>query len=259
MRRRVAFLPNADLQGAAIRHHSRDMKTGGIFVKIDRLFRRREKREVVFRRIENCVEFFGGDFAVTRHERKPGADLSHEQEIRAALAAGLEQVHHDVGVAGQAIAIAALRHQLRHDAHIHAEDVIQRMGVIRRDIILLRHRIVQPAARQKEEIVDLDVRRQLSRPQRLRIGQFGITAEQPFDHRRQKPLFQFVGIARFLKRQSCEYLEVDRLVRGSMGEDRVGDVIGLAQPQRQRQNHTRSQRRHGRGTEVFGVIEDLRH
>ena len=59
------------------------------------------------------------------------------------------------------------------------------MGVVGGDVVLLRERHVQPPSRQKEELDHLDIRRQRARMQRVGIGEIGIAAEQPLDHRRR--------------------------------------------------------------------------
>ena len=64
--------------------------------------------------------------------------------------------------------------------------------------MLLRERHVQPSARQEEEFDHLDIGRQRTRMQRVGIGEIGIAAEQPLDHRRDEaPLQQVLSACGF--------------------------------------------------------------
>jgi len=53
LRQRVADLPNADLQRAAVAHQAGGMKSDGVFGIADRLGRRREQRKVGLRTIQH--------------------------------------------------------------------------------------------------------------------------------------------------------------------------------------------------------------
>ena len=94
-----------------------------------------------------------------------------------------QQVERDVGVAAQAVRVSpcadALGDELRHDVDAALEHIAQRMGVVGGNIILLRERIAEPGAGQKEKFIDLDVRRQSACDQRLGVVEFGISLEQP--------------------------------------------------------------------------------
>ena len=59
--------------------------------------------------------------------------------------------------------------------------------------MLLRERHVQPFSGQEEELDHLDVRRQRAGMQRAGIGQIGIAAEQPVDHRPDEAPFKQVS------------------------------------------------------------------
>ena len=67
--------------------------------------------------------------------------------------------------------------------------------------MLLRERHVQPFSRQEEELDHLDVGRQRARMQRVGIGEIGIAAEQPVDHRRDEAPFQQAVRPRLFQRQ----------------------------------------------------------
>ncbi len=107
------------------------------------------------------------------------------------------------------------------------------MGVIGGNIVLLRDRHVHPAPGQEEELDDADVRRQLAVAQRLGIGEIGITAKEPVDHRCDEARLQQVAGFRLLQRQRREEGEFDGTVGCGARIERVDDVIGLAEPERQ--------------------------
>ena len=244
LRQRVADLADADLQAAAVAHQARRMKPDGVFGIADRLGRRREQRKVGFRAVEDGAEFVRREIALPRHERQFGIDLSDQFERRAALGAGAQQIQRGVGVAGKTIARDAiddaLGHQLGDDVEAALQNIGRGVGVIGGDVMLLRERHVQPLSRQKEKLDDLDIRRQRAGMQRLGIGQIGVAAEQPVDHRRDEPPLEQVRRFRLFQRQRGKECEVDRAVGAGAPIQRVDDVIGLAEPERQPDHETGS-------------------
>jgi hypothetical protein len=107
------------------------------------------------------------------------------------------------------------------------------MGVIRADVILLRGGNSETRARLEEEFVDGDVRRQRARVQRERIGELRIAGEQALRDRREEAPFEIALAARRLERECGEDAQPDRWIGDRAGEQRIGDVIGFAQPERQ--------------------------
>ena len=99
--------------------------------------------------------------------------------------------------------------------------------------MLLRKRHVQPFAGQKEKLDHLDVVRQFARMQRVGIRQVGIATKQAIDHRPDEALFEQDRRLRFFQRQRREQGELDRTVGGGACVQRVDDVVGLAEPERQ--------------------------
>ena len=107
------------------------------------------------------------------------------------------------------------------------------MGIICGNIVLLRERHVQPLSRQKEKLDHPDIGRQRIGMQRLGIGEVGIEAEQALDHRHNEaPLKQVRGPG-LLQRQRGEESQIDGAIGGGARVERVDDVVGLAEPERQ--------------------------
>ena len=65
------------------------------------------------------------------------------------------------------------------------------------------------------------------------IGEIGIAAEQPVDDRRYEAPFQQVLRLRLFQRQRGKEGQVDRAVGGRARVERIDDVVGLAEPERQ--------------------------
>src|SRR6266704_3440123 len=107
------------------------------------------------------------------------------------------------------------------------------MGIIRGNIMLLRERHVQPPSRQKETLDHLQMWRQRTRMQRVGISEIGITSEQSLDHRRDEAPLKQIRRLRFFQRQRGKQGQADRAVGGGARVERVDDVIGLAEPERQ--------------------------
>ena len=110
------------------------------------------------------------------------------------------------------------------------------MRVVGADVALLRGGDAEPRARREEELVDLDVWRQPALAQRDAIGELRIAGEEALRERGNEAAFEVALPARLLQGECGEDAQVDRRIGGGAGEQRVGDVIGLAQPERQRQH-----------------------
>ena len=91
----------------------------------------------------------------------------------------------------------------------------------------------EPRAGREEELVDLDVRRQRARVQRPRISELGIAREHAVRDRLEEAPFEVALAARLLQGERGEDAKLDRGIGGRAREQRVGDVIGLAEAERQ--------------------------
>ena len=144
LRDRIAQRPDAELQRPAIGHDAGDPQPGGVFGEIDRLARRREQRKIGLRAVEHHVERVGAEVALARHERQLAVDLPDEDEIGGLAAPLGQEIEDDVRIAAQAVAGGAVANPLGHQLPDHIDAALQhgaeRMGVVGRDIALLRGR-----------------------------------------------------------------------------------------------------------------------
>jgi hypothetical protein len=104
------------------------------------------------------------------------------------------------------------------------------------DVALLRGGDAEPRAGREEELVDLDVWRQPALALRDGIGELRIAGEEALRERRYEAPFEIALPARLLQGERGEDAQIDRRIGGRAIKQRVGDVIGLAQPERQRQH-----------------------
>ena len=163
LRQRIAHLPNADLQCAAVAHEAGGVQSDGIFGVADRFGRWRKQREIGRGAVEHRAEFIGRQIAQAGHERQLGIDLADQLERCATLRAGAQDIQRRVGVAAQAVAGDAVddafRHQLGDDIETARQQIRRGMGIIGRNIVLLRIGRVQPLPGQKEKLEHADVGR----------------------------------------------------------------------------------------------------
>ncbi len=171
--------------------------------------------------------------AVARHEGKLGIHLPDQQEFRAAGLARVQHVEREIGIAAQAETVAAPGHQLAHDVDAARHQVIGGMGVVGGDIAALRRRVAEPAAGEKEELVHPDIRRQGAAMLRRGVVERRIAAQQAFRDRRQEPPLQFALRRGGLEREGGEDVQLDRSVLHRAAEQRIGDMVRLAQAERQ--------------------------
>jgi hypothetical protein len=164
-------------------------------------------------------------------------DLPDEQEIALLARAAGQQIEGDIRVAAQAeaglAASYALGDELRHHIDAAIEHVAQRMGVIGRDVILLRNGDAEARAGLEEELIDLDIRRQPALVLGDGVGEIGIAGEHPLRKRPDEAPFEAGLRVRFLKGQRGEDAQMHRRIGGGAREHRIGDVIGLAEAERQ--------------------------
>ena len=125
--------------------------------------------------------------------------------------------------------------------------------------MLLRERHVQPPSRQEEKFDDADIGRQRTRMQRIGISEIGIAAKQAVDHRRDEAAFQQVRRFRLFQRQSGKEGQVDAAVGAGACEQRIGNVVGLAEPERQPDHEVGSDIANDILRNRVGVGEQARH
>ena len=125
--------------------------------------------------------------------------------------------------------------------------------------MLLRERHVQPPSRQEEKLDHLDIGRQRTRMQRIGISEIGIAAEQSLDHWRDEAPLKQIRRLRFFQRQRGKQGQADRAVGGGARVERVDDVIGLAEPERQSHHQVGPDIADDILRNVIGVGEFFRH
>ncbi len=233
LRHRIAERADAELQGAAVGHGARDMQTNGMIGEVDRLARRGEQREVVA--FQQQAKLGSRDLRVARHVRQLGIDLPYQQELTAALAAAIQQIDRDVGIAAETEAVTAGvgGDQLRHHVDAAVDQVAQRVRIVGGDVALLRDRNIQARAGEEEELVDLDIGRQITPAQRQRVGELGIAAEHPLGERPEEAPLEGALRPRLLQGECGEDAQPDRAVGGGTRIERVDHVVGLAEAERQ--------------------------
>ena len=168
------------------------------------------------------------------------SELTCANEKKRALAAraARQEIEREVGVAAQTeprlAAAHALGDELRHHVHPAVEHIAQRMGVVGGNVILLRDGDAEPGAGLEEEFVDRDVRRERARVQGRGIGELRVAGEDAIGERLHEAPLQARRAARLLQCQRGEDVQADRCIRRGAREQGVGDVIGLAESERQR-------------------------
>ncbi len=211
------------------------------------------------RPFQQHVEFAGRDVGIARHERQLGIDLPREQEIALAARAQRQQVEREVGIAAQAQAglAAALPFgdELRDHVDAPLEQIAKRMRVVGGNIVALRRCDPEPRAGLEEEFVDLDIGRKRAGVQRSGIGEVGIAAEHALRERRDEAPLEAGPRARLLERQRCEDSKMDRRIGRGAREQGIGDVIGLAEPERQSEHDLLADAGDDRLGETIGVVE----
>ncbi|KAH2811748.1 hypothetical protein KXV85_005258, partial [Aspergillus fumigatus] len=127
----------------------------------------------------------------------------------------------------------ALCDELQHDIETAFQKIAGGMGVVRGNIVLLRERHAQPPARQEEEFQHLNIRRQPPGTQRRDVGKVRIAAEQPLEQRPAEARFEQACRPRLLQGQRREQRKLDGGIGRRAGIERIDDVVGLAEPERQ--------------------------
>src|SRR6185437_3223120 len=112
-----------------------------------------------------------------RHERQFGVDLCRDQELCPTFSLRLKDIKNCIGIAAEAVAIAFLCNELRHDIDTTLDQIACRMGVVGGNVSLLCTIDGEPTAGEKEELIDLDIVGHGAVAQRFGISEVGIAAE----------------------------------------------------------------------------------
>ena len=141
------------------------------------------------------------------------------------------------------------------DIDTAVENIALGIGIIGADIILLRPPDAAPAPGEEEEFIDPDIGRQRTIAQRRRIGQRRIGPEQPLPRRFKKAPLQPVAERRGFQRQCRKDRKTDAGIGHRPRHQRIDDVIGFAQPERQGQHNPASDRGNDRiGNRIDAVM-----
>ena len=95
--------------------------------------------------------------------------------------------------------------------------------------------------------------------QRVGVGKIRIAAEQPVDHGGDETPFQQIVRFRLFQRQRGKERQLDGAVGGGAGVQRIDDVIGLAETERQADHEVGSDVADDVLRDRFGVGEQLWH
>ncbi len=259
LRHRVAERSDADLQRAPIGHSAGGVEAGGIFRKPDRLARRSDQGEVGARSLQHQVEFARGNVRVAGHERELGIDLAYHQKVGNSPFAAGQRVEREIGIAAQAEAGFAAAYLLCDELgdHIYPaiEQIAEHVGIIGADVITLGGGHGKPRPCLEEELINFDVGREVVAVKRDGISEIGITAEQPLCHGLNESPLELGPAARPLQRERGEDAQPDRGIRRRARKQRIGDVIGFAESQRQRQHDVLAHTGDDRCDETIGIFE----
>ena len=129
------------------------------------------------------------------------------------------------------------------------------MGVIGGNVVLLRGRDAQASAGLEEELVDLDIGRQRARVERGGVGEIGIAGENAVRERLQEAPFEIRPGARPLQGERGEDAQPDRGIGRGAREQRVGDVVGFAQSERQGEHDGLADAGDDRIGHTVGIVE----
>ena len=240
LRHRLAQCADADLQRTAVRHQARGVQARRVIGKRHRFARRRKQRKVGRGTLKQHVEFAGADGRVAGHERQFGIHLANKQKIDATLVTQRQQIDRQVWITAQTVGsgglFGAMRYQLANHVDAAVEHALQRLRIVGRDILLLRIRRVQPLAGLEEELVDFDVGRHFAGADRGGVIERRIPGEHTLRNRIEKAMLKLAFRVRWGQRERGEDGEPDRRIDRGLGVQRIDDVIGLAEAERQREH-----------------------
>ena len=262
----VAEFADADLQGAGIAHQAAGVQSDGVIHRGQRRVRRREQIVVVARMIQQQVEGVGADIGGAQHEGHLAMHLA-EQHHRAAGGAQSrdvrQQVHRDIGIAAQADFGDSAHHAPRDHVRDHVDAAMQELArhvrVVCREIVRLRVRRVEQRARLEEELDHARVGGHGAVAHGLEVIELGIVAEDARRQRLDEALLEIARAGGLAQRQRGEDREVQAAIGPRAAEEFVGDEIGLADAERQRQHHLPAHAPQRLFDYFSDVIKHLRH
>ena len=236
---RVGQGPDPQLQRAAIADKTGGPQTDGVVGQAHA--GRRNGEERIAARIQERVEPVGRHRRFVPQEGQVRIDLAQDGHRLARCLAGPQRRHHvqgQVGIAGQAVAVTAGlgRHHLGDHIKPRIQDFATGMGIIGADIIALGIGIAQQPARRQEELLHRDIRGQRSRAPGPGIVKLGIALIKTLRDRTKQAVGQRIGRLGHFQAEGC----IDGQVEGRVGTGPavkgIGQMIGLAERQRQAQH-----------------------
>ena len=133
------------------------------------------------------------------------------------------------------------------------------MGVVRRDVVLLGVAIAQKRPGLEEELDHSDIGRQRIVPAVRHIVEPGDAVVEAFRQRPGEATLQPLAARRRVEGQGRLDGQVDLRVAQRPAVERIGDMVRLAEAERQRQDDRLADRRDHRVGQRIGLGEALRH
>ena len=262
----IAEFADADLQRAGVAHQRAGVQPDRVIDRRERRVRRREQVVVVARMIEQQVERVGADVRGAEHEGHFAMHLAehdHGRARRAQLREVGHQVHGDVGIAAQAdlggAAHAALRHHVRDHVHAARQQLARDVRVVGRQVVRLRVFRVEQRAGLEEELDDAHVGRHRVPAHRLEVVELGVVAEDARGEWLDEAPFEIARARGLAQAERREDGQVEPGVGARAPEELVGDQVGLADAERQRQHHPFPHAPQRLFNDLSDIIKHLRH
>src|SRR5262249_48020765 len=133
----------------------------------------------------------------------------------------------------RAVLCFTLANKLRCDVATLCEHVACDVRVVAADVALLRLMTAEHAARTEEEFQDLDIRRQLVVAQIRDVVGIGTIAVDALDEGGEKRTLELARSSRLFQRQRGEQTELERGIALGARIERVHQLHGLAESERQ--------------------------
>ncbi len=262
----VAEFADADLQGAAVAHQARAIQADRVIRRMQALIGRREQVVLVPRVLDQRVECLGGHRRRSEHERHLPIDLADDDEVSACLPLRrqvFEQIEGDIGIRSQAIfraaLDAALGDELRHDIDAVGGDVARHMSVVAADVVALRMADEKLCAGVQKELDDFHVAGHARAVQIRHVVERHASAEQPRHQGFQEPALELARPLRRAQAQRGENRQAQAWIAPRPVIELVGQRVGLAYTQGQRQDDMRSDAAQGVFDAFRDIVKDARH
>ena len=188
--------------------------------------------------LQQDVDLAQIELGFARHVGQVGVDLDGKSQRLADAPARRhvgKHVESDIGVGAEADAILALRmrrHQLGEHIGAHALQVRCHLRIVEAGVALLHPGVAGPCARLQEELGDLDVGRQALPAQRLDVVDIGVGAEHAIEQGLDETPLQAGAIGGAHQREPCEDAQAEAPVGLGQAIERVGELDGLADADR---------------------------